>query len=203
MFLTSNLSSIWHLGEFKNKRVSNKGHCVLIGTELSVCVWLRFLLAFALDFPTFSLQHKDRSPWEEKLVIHIVHHSAGKITSSLPYWGEKYFLLNFVDPFFIHCLGFSYGKLGSPSPTEPAFFSSVLMDHLPPNSGQISIPNPDTSCSHEPDVCLQLSQCTAFKSNAMFLSFLLNSIKTKWNKTKLRKYKQIAVYSRYYAKHFI
>ena len=118
-------------------------------------------------------------------------------------WGEKYFLLNFVGPFFIHCLGFSYGKLGSPSPTEPAFFSSVLMDHLPPKSRQISTPNPDTSCSHEPDVCLQLSLCTAFKSNAMFLSFLLNSIKTKWNKTKLRNYKQIAIYSWYYAKHFI
>ena len=121
-------------------------------------------------------------------------------------WGWC-FLLNFVGPFFIHCLGVSYGELGSSSPTEPAFFSSVLMGHPPPNSDQISIPNPDTSCSHEPDVCLQLSLCIAFKSNAMFLSLLLNSVNTIWNKTKSRKYKQIAkqiaVYGRYYAKYFI
>lgn len=117
------------------------------------------------------------------------------------------FLLKFVGPFFIHCLGVSYGELGSSSPTEPAFYSSVLMDHPPPNSHQISIPNPDTCCSPEPDVCLQLSLCIAFKSNAMFLYLLLNSVNTKRNKTKSRKYKQIAkqiaVYGRYYAKYFI
>ena len=207
LFLTSNLSSIWHHGEFKNKRVSNKGHlCPHRNTikclaEVSAC--------FCTGFPHLQFATQRQISWEEKLVIHIIHHSAGKITSSLPcgcVWGGC-FLLNFVGPFFIHCLGVSYGELGSSFPTEPAFFSSVLMDHPPPNSHQISIPNPDTSCSHEPDVGLQLSLCIAFKSNAMFLSLLLNSVNTIWNKTKSRKYKQIAkqiaVYGRYYAKYFI
>lgn len=193
LFLTSNLSSIWHRGEFQNKRVINKGHlCPQRNTikclaEVSAC--------FCIGFPHLQFATQRQISGEEKLVIHVVHHSAGKITSSLPCrWGGMLFI-ELCGP-ILYCLGVSYGKLGSPSPTEQAFFSSVLMDHPLPNSRQISIPNPDTSCSHEPDVCLQWSLCVAFKSNAMFLSFLLNSVKTKWNKTKSRKYKQIALYCR-------
>lgn len=82
LFLTSNLSSIWHHGEFKNKRVSNKGHlCPHRNTikclaEVSAC--------FCTGFPHLQFATQRQISWEEKLVIHIVHHSAGKITSSLP-----------------------------------------------------------------------------------------------------------------------
>ena len=109
--------------------------------------------------------------------------------------------IGLCGPILCTLLDVSYGKLGCPSLVEPESFGAVLRDH--PRPHQVSIPGPDTSALNQPDICLQLSLCIAFKSNAVFFYLLLDSVKTKWNKTKPRKCKQVAILGWYCAKYFI
>lgn len=121
LFLTSNLSGIWRHREFGKKRVSNKGHqcphrsMIKCLTEAS--------LVFALNFFPLVCNTKTGPTGRKTCHLHSTSLSRVQITTSLP-CGKKFFLLDFVGPFFIYlyCLGGSYGRHAPPSLLEPTYF---------------------------------------------------------------------------------
>lgn len=148
LFLTSNLSRIWHHGECRNKRVSNKGHqCPQRGmikclTEASICFCIEyFSLQFALQrqVPQEEKTYGKKNLQEESL-------SWVQKTTSLP-CKKKFFLLDFADLFFIylHGLGVDYGTLGFPFPAGAALFAQASR-MIPP----VSIPSTDTCALTDP-----------------------------------------------------
>lgn len=129
LFLTSNLSGIWHHREFGNKRVSNKGHQC---SHRSMIKWLTEASAcFSIEFFPFSLQHKDRSHRKKNLSsAQYITQSGTDNISSL--WEEILFI-GLYGPIltYLHCLGVGYGPCSSPSLLEPVFFGAVLKDSPP------------------------------------------------------------------------
>lgn len=152
LFLTSNLSGIWHHGEFGNKRVSNKGISVLTGAWLSV--WRRLLLVSALIFFPFSLQHKDRSQRKKNLssTLYITQSGTANYISSL--WEEILFI-GLCGPILYLLIVFVCQLLQTrrPLPYPSRRFSVRSSTTLPKSPFQ-----PSQFHSKQPSVCLSRSQ---------------------------------------------
>lgn len=131
LFPTSNLSGIWHHGEFGNKRVSNKGYqyphrsMIKCLTEASTC--------FCIEFFPFSLQHKDRSRRKKNLssTQYITQSGTDNYISSL--WEEILFI-GLCGPilYLLTLFGWQLWEAWLPLLYQSQrFFGAVLKDSLP------------------------------------------------------------------------